>query len=496
MGDTAWVAFARLTPQVSALVLSAFAARALGTGDFGRQSFIAFVEISLISLVVEGFSSSVSRNAAKIIGAGDESLVAPLYRWAQRVALGLALLAGTVMFLVGIARPELRAAWMVAGVSAVVNCLNRIPSAVLIGMQRWRRLSRVDVGIQTLGTAGAIVLLQMGYGIVGMFAATAASSAVNLVVFTLMARSAIPTLGRQAGRLPDALRRETVRYGLMLAAAMVVTLVVWRRSEFFFLDHYVPDAEIAQYSVAFAAVAAIMQLPWALSFVAMPAVATLDGARSDERIRGGVSRALRLASAVSLPVTAASFAGGPVIIESVWTRDYHEAGILFRIMVLGFPPICLVLVAIGVLAGLGHQRFALTIGAIGAALDLLLAWVLVPTFEARGAAVSSLTAQLVTGLPMLVYISTILGPLVWAWHRQANMLLASIVGYLAMYLTMRLVPGGLGLVPGLAAGLGGLALTARILPVISEEDAEWALGLTQGRGQRAISRAGGLSARG
>jgi O-antigen/teichoic acid export membrane protein len=496
VGDTAWVAFAKITPQVSALVLSVFAANALGPDGLGAQSFIAFVEISLISLIVEGFSTSISRYVARVIGAGDASLVAPLYAWARKVALGLAVVCGAVMFTIALARPELRTAWIVSGVSAIVNCLNRIPSSVLIGMQRWRRLSRIDVGFQTLGTIAAIILLQLGYGIVGIFAATAASSAVNLVVFSVMARSAIPSLGRSVRLVPDPLRREVVRYAIMLGGAMVITLIVWRRSEFFFLDHYVADGEIAQYSIAFAAVAALTQLPWALSFVAMPAVATLDGARSDERIRGGVSRALRLAGGLALPVTAAAFAGGPVLIEGVFSEKFHEAGVILRIMVLSFPPICLVLVAMGILAGLGRQRFPLVIGTIGAALNLLLALALIPTFAARGAAVSSLTAQLVTGLPILLYLSTILGPIAWGWRRQANMLAASIVGYLAMYATMRAIPGGLGLGPGVLAGLAGLLLTAQVLPIVAAEDARWALGLTRGRGERLIARIGGLGARG
>ena len=86
----------------------------------------------------------------------------------------------------------------------------------------------------------------------------------------------------------------------------------------------------------------------------------------------------------------------------------------------------------------------------------------------------------------------ILGPIAWGWRRQANLLVASTIGFGAMYGTMRGVSGAPGLVAGLVAGLAGLFLTASVLPVMAEQDADWALGLTGGRGGRLIARLGGL----
>ena len=82
---------------------------------------------------------------------------------------------------------------------------------------------------------------------------------------------------------------------------MILTFVVWRRSEFLFLNHYSTDSEIAIYSVAFSSVATLLLIPQAIVGVLLPAVATLLGAGATERIRQGFERAIRLLLVLTLP---------------------------------------------------------------------------------------------------------------------------------------------------------------------------------------------------
>jgi hypothetical protein len=105
---------------------------------------------------------------------------------------------------------------------------------------------------------------------------------------------------------------------------------------------------------------------------------------------------------------------------------------------------------------------------------------------------SSVTAQLVTGAPLVLYLVGLVGPINWEWRRQLNMFTASVVGYLATLGVIHLIGGAASLLPGILAGCGAFLLTASIVPVIGRDDAEWMLGLTNGRGASLIGRAGGL----
>ena len=84
------------------------------------------------------------------------------------------------------------------------------------------------------------------------------------------------------------LRRRFWSFAAATSVIVIISFVVWRRSELFILQHYSTDAQIAFYSIAFAAVSGLSKLPETVETVAMPAVANLVGTGQDERIRARV----------------------------------------------------------------------------------------------------------------------------------------------------------------------------------------------------------------
>src|SRR5439155_25738725 len=92
----------------------------------------------------------------------------------------------------------------------------------------------------------------------------------------------------------------------------VLTFIVWRRSELFFLKRYSTDREIAFYSVAFASVTALTAVSQGLATVISPAIATLFGAGADARIRTAYARGARLLLFFALPLTAVGLALGQI----------------------------------------------------------------------------------------------------------------------------------------------------------------------------------------
>src|SRR5256885_14645710 len=65
-----WKMLANALPRLYALVLSVVAARYLGPSGMGRQSFIAFVEATTITLLSGSFSLALMRYVGEAVGAG------------------------------------------------------------------------------------------------------------------------------------------------------------------------------------------------------------------------------------------------------------------------------------------------------------------------------------------------------------------------------------------------------------------------------------------
>ena len=169
-----------------------------------------------------------------------------------------------------------------------------------------------------------------------MFAVEAGAIGVGLIGTAALNRSYVGGLPSASEPNP-ALRRAIGRFAALSTLGVVVHLIIWKRSEFFFLKAYSSNSQIAFYSIAFAAVSGLALLPDAMSNALSPAFATLHGAEARPRIRTGYWRAQRLLLFVTLPMTAGLLALGPELVKLVYGHAYSDTGPILRLLVVIFP---------------------------------------------------------------------------------------------------------------------------------------------------------------
>lgn len=470
-----WKTAALLLPQLYALIQSIVAARFLGPSGMGVQSFIAFTELSVVSLLTVGLSNSLMRYTGELLGRRRGGEVRELVAWGWRIQAVGAVLAGTGLGLVALSGANLASAWALAAVAATVSILHNVPSAVLIGNQRWRDASIVGLVTGMVATGAIVAVLAAGGGITGMFAVEAAVAVVNLAWTGALARRQLlriaPTPRRATAA--DALRRDARTYAILASLTSVVTFVVWRRSELFFLQHYSSSTEIAFYSIPFSLMTALIALPQSLSEVVSPAVATLFGAGAQERIQRGYGRGARLLVVLTLPVTAGALALGPETVRVIWGSDYAAAGTVFLILLTPLPAIPLVNLSRSFLTGIGEIRLPLLITLVAGAVNIGLDFLLVPLYDAKGAAVANGCAQLTAGLPLLAVARRRVGAIRWEAPALARAALASAGAGCAAWGCVQLLGGAPGVIAGLAAEAAALVVLGAVLRILPAEDAVW-----------------------
>jgi O-antigen/teichoic acid export membrane protein len=467
-----WNTGARVIPQLYTLVILVAAARYLGPARLGRQSYIAFIELSVIMLATAGMPTAVMRYVGESLGRGRPGSVRALIRWAWAVELVAGLLGGGGIAAAALLGAEPTAAWALAGIAAALGVFHTIPSALLIGAQRWRAASIVGLATGSLGTAATVAVLAAGGGITSMFAVEAAVGVANLAWTSILARRTVMQLTPVAEPAGE-LRRQTLRYALLASVGIVLSFIVWRRSEFFFLQRYSTYTEIALYSIAFSFVTALVRVFEAATAVVTPAVATLYGAGAHERIRVGYSRALRLLVLASLPLTAAMLSLGPATLRLLG-RDYRGTGTVTVIMLATFPFVPLAKAATSLLHGVGRVRFVLIAGAVAAGANVLLDILIIPGHGAVGAAIANGGAQVTAAVPALAYSAKAIGSIDWQPRYILRTLGLSLVVGIATWGTARGAGGGaLGIGLGLVASVLALALTVPLLRVLPPDDAAW-----------------------
>jgi O-antigen/teichoic acid export membrane protein len=412
------------------------------------------------------------RAVGESVGAGRRAEARGLVAWTGRFAAVGSLAAFGALMAAALAGAEPRAAWILAAVTAAVGVVTAIPGAVLTGLQRWRDMSVVIMATNGAGAAITILVLALGGGITGMIAVQLGVAIAIFVAVTILARRRLFAVAPSVAD-PGALKRSTLKYAGSALAGSLITLIVFRRSEFFFLEHYADDREVALYSVAFAAVTTLVLVPQALATVVSPAVATLHGAGQHERIRTGFARTLRLLLLASLPVTAAALALGPETLRLVFGDAFAETKVPLLLLLIPFPLIPLMNASYSLVVGLGKIRFPLVVGAGSATLNIALDFALIPGHAAIGAAIANGCAQGATALATIVYGTRLAGGVRWEAAAIVRAVIASAAAGAVAWGVLTLVGGAGGVVCGLVAGAATFAVLATVIRILSRDDAGW-----------------------
>jgi O-antigen/teichoic acid export membrane protein len=473
IGGATWQVAGRLVPQVTTVILSVAIARLLGPPDFGRQSFIAFVSLSVITLVSTGMSVGLTRYSAELLGRGEGGGVWHLVRLTAAIDLLGALAGGGVLVAVGALGAEPAAAWQLAGLATALSIMQTVPNSVLMGVQRFREAAMIGLSTNLIATPAVIAAVAAGGGIAAIFAVQALVAAVNLALTFAVGRRALRTVVPVETELDRGTRSRFLRFAAITTADTLIFLIVWRRSEFFFLDAYSTNTQIALYSIAFATVSTLVLIPQTLGAVMSPAFATLHGAGQWERIRSGYGRAMRLVTLAAIPIAAAGFALGPAAIELIYGGDYSGAGPILLVMLALFLLIPAFSVSTALLEGMGRAIIPLVLSAIAGAVNIGLDFLLIPRWEGIGAAVASTIAQSVAMIPLVVYTIRLTGRIPLHLRLLARAAVASAVAAVAAWAVYWTLGGALGFLCAIALGVPLLGVLAAALRVLSADDAAW-----------------------
>jgi O-antigen/teichoic acid export membrane protein len=489
IGGGAWRLASMLLPQVTNVILSIAIARLLGPPDFGRQSFIAFAALSTMTLLSAGLGDALMRYGAEFLGRGEGPTVRRLVAWTASIQLAGAAVGGGALALAGVLGAEPSAAWQLAGLATALAIMQGVPNAALMGAQRFREASVIGLMTNLIAVPSTIAVVASGGGIIGIFAVEAAVAGANLGWTVVVARRALPRVASESDTSAGEWRAPFLRFAAFTTVETLLALIVWRRSEFFFLNAYSTDTQIGFYSIAFAAVTALSLVPQTLAFTVAPAFATLLGAGEWVRIRTGYGRTLRLLTLGTLPLAAGAIALGPAAIELLYGKDYSGAGTVLLVMLALLPLLPLYSASSSLLTGLGRALAPMLLTAIAAAVNLGLDFLLIPRWDAIGAAAASTAAQVVVMGPIVVHAMRLAGGVRLHANKLLRAALASAAGGASAWAIWLALGGPAGLLLGFIAGATVFALLAAILRILPAEDAEWLEGAAGARLGGLVGRA-------
>jgi O-antigen/teichoic acid export membrane protein len=486
-----WSAMLQTLPQIYTLVQSVVAARVLGPHDMGRQSFIAFVALTVNLFVTGGLPAILARQVGELVGSRRRDALRALSRWALRTQSVLAVIGASFVVAIGLLRSDLVGAWIFAALACGFAVLHTAPYSVLVGTQRWRQAATLGLCLGGFGTAATVTVLLLGGGITGMFAIEAVVAALSFFITVRLAAAATgeSDSGEPVGAEEfAAVRRKVLHLAVPMTALIAIEIVVWRRSEFFLLERYGTATQLAQYSIAFAVANAVTRAPQGLVAVLAPAVATMFGADDHDQIKASFSRAIRLVTLLLLPMLAGSLSVGPSLLGLVYGPEYRAAKSVLVILLLGFPMVPLASLAMSVLEGMGMIRRALLATAVAAVVDVSVALALIPSMGERGAAWANVAAQVSAASLLLALAAAAVGGADVGVGRIARAAVAAALGGIAADVidTQLAAPQLARILLAVVVGGAVFVVALRALRGIAREDAQWLVHNTPARAAGAV----------
>jgi O-antigen/teichoic acid export membrane protein len=479
-----WNAASTVVPMASTLLLSVIIQRSLGSEALGQQSLIAFVASLFVSLPVMSVVAASVQSLSAARGRGNGAEIA----WLSKMSTLFHVAAGTVsavaIAVIGLGRDDLRSAWFLAAATVLLDSAGWSMSARIAAHEGWTKIGRRRLLTQVASPLLGVAALLAGWGVTGVFAGQAVAAFV-LVVLLRPVRPALPEV--RAGERRPSLRPLLVLWGTF-GMASVITQIVERRVEVVFLDAYSGPEQIAMYSIAFNLVSIAYYVCTSGIGAATASISAVSASGGHQRVAEGLARSARVVFVFGALTAVAIGTVGPLVIDTVY-KDASAAAAFI-------PWLCLTLLIapVGHLVqaywtGVARMKPVLIVGALGAVIDIGLAVLLIPRFDAAGAVAANVIAQCVAAILIIAYTVRRLGYL----RLPPRLVIRTVVvlapsGVAAAFLSD--LGGAVGIAAGAAGFLVVAALLTRFVAVLDDADLAWLIGAVPARLGRLIGWAG------
>lgn len=363
--------------------------------------------------------------------------------WGGLVALALWLLAP--WFAGSMHEPHLSLWLGVAALGVLPLTLSLLLFAVVQAHERYDRLAKAYLFVLPTKVVAAFLALWWGWGVTGLVAVT--------VVFhlgmaiALACYSPVPLSLSAIRSLPSGWLLRMARYAPAMGVLVILTAVVWDRSEMFFLGVFHPAREVAFYGTAFTLAALVMRgIPGILGQLLTPIGVSFQGDRAQ---LGHLWRqATRHLLAISVPIAALGWCLAPAIMVTLYGPGFAEAAPALGPLLVGLGAGAVGAAEAAVKFSLERVDLLVKVAVAAGFLNLLLDWWWIPAGGATGAAYACAVTQL-----LVVTVGTLLTARLlnasFPWSGLGQVIFSSVAAAAIAAWT----EAGFGLMSALAAGI-------------------------------------------
>jgi len=392
--NTGWYGLENIISSVVILVSSIAINRYLGPEKNGYIVYVSYIAGLVSGLGGFGIPATTRKYMAEFIGIGDRGTARYIFLRTLLLQVVLATLAtgGFLYWVLGDANPYYKLAAALLVLSIWPSMVNAIPAQANTASEDLSTnlpASVVSTFVYLIAVAATVLL---HWGVVGIGVATLAMRTVDLCV------RFFPTLKRilaweTTHVHPPGLRNRMMAFAWRSVASMLVSMIVWGRSEILLLKSLCPDIrQVSFYSLAFT-MAEQLLLAATVFGAAAAATVFVQYGRDKSKLASITASTFRYLALISIPLhfIAASLAVPALLL--LYGRKFQDAAMVVTLA----PLLCIfkafISPAQSLLQSTERQNFVIAATVLAGVADWGVAWWLIPAHGAVGACIGNGAAQ-------------------------------------------------------------------------------------------------------
>jgi len=401
--NSIWNLFLFASQGVMGLAGSILLARYLGPELMGEYSFVTWLIGIMGILIGIGFPNTVTKFIAELIGSRDKDSAQMLYARLLQVQFILVLL--ITIILMSMFYPKLslekREYYFFAFLSLIPLCMSTFLTAAFHGVQNFKVTSIIGSFINLFQLVLIILFIHLDLGLKGLIAIIFISG----IIQTLMLWKCIGHTFYipKSFKIPKELSNKVIRYTFNIYWVTALSMIVWQKSELFFLKVYSELEEIAYYSIAFNIAMIMTGFTALFSTVIFPVLSSYYGAGDREGIQNVYNKSIKAILIFYLPIC---------IIVIVVAKPM--VSVMYSSQFLAVSPLLIILMASSIFSAVGIL-FANLLLAVNRAdiqakyvslialTNIILDFILIPRYGATGAALANSSIRIMS-FPIWMWI--------------------------------------------------------------------------------------------
>jgi O-antigen/teichoic acid export membrane protein len=387
----------QLLAQISTFILSVYLARYLGSENYGAYT-LAFSLSSLVFLIADfnlGFKLVV--DVAPNKGLAPQYLTNTLF---LRAVLGAVALMVTFVIVVAERQPAtVSYAIMIISLATAFNWLNQSFTAMYTSFERMH-LTLITSSIERLFTVTvAIAMVVLGFGLDVVVIVVLMGSVLQFTLgYLVCSRLVVRPVRRPSPRQAARQLKEAVPYATMnvfivslysVNAVLVQLIVLWNSG-----SHSIALTATGMYNVSFNMVTALISIPNVLITSLLPVVSRMYQ-NSVDMTQLMQQKVMKYMFILGLPIAVGGIIMADKIVLLFYGPEYAESVTVFRILI---PAVAISFFDSGmgsVLASARRVHLITIANGLGALVNVVLCFALIPLFDQNGAALAFTIAYLV-----------------------------------------------------------------------------------------------------